>query len=262
MSIAGRLLARGGRDRPARVARIAPFLGVLGACTGCGASSEPVTRQGREFHGLFGLFLALGVVVVALIWSLTVWSVIRYRRGRRASPSDRQYHLPLEILYTALPVVIVSVLFALSVRGENRVNELSDHPQVVIDVVGFQWQWQFRYPEEDLVVAGTPRRPPTMVVPVGATVRLRLHADDVVHSFWVPEFLGKRDLVPGRRNEIDVTVTRPGRWQGRCAEFCGFDHWDMRLYVEAVSPGRYEAWIRAAKAANDPTRVPTPEELP
>lgn len=221
-----------------------------------------VTDQGGTFADLWPVFLVGAAFIVALIWGLTLWSVVKYRRRRDSDgdPDQTQYHVPLEILYTAIPLVIVAVLFVLSVRGEDDVNQLSADPDLVVEVVGFQWQWQFRYIDEDVLVAGIPDRPPTMVVPVGATVRLRLVAHDVIHSFWVPEFLEKRDLIPGRVNEIDVEVTEPGRWVGRCAEFCGLEHWSMRFAVEAVPPAEFDQWVRAAREA-DPTLVPTPGEV-
>jgi cytochrome c oxidase subunit 2 len=129
-------------------------------------------------------------------------------------------------------------------RTEAEVTRLSDDPDVVVDVIGFQWQWQFKYPDHDIVVQGTPDGPPTMVVPVGSTVRLRLHANDVIHSFWVPEFLEKRDLIPEIDNQIDVDVTKEGTWQGRCAEYCGLDHWRMYFGVKAVPRDEFDEWVR------------------
>jgi cytochrome c oxidase subunit 2 len=207
-----------------------------------------VTEQGRTFEDLWPTFLVGAVLIVALIWGLTIWSVVRYRRrpGQTGDPDQTQYHIPLELTYTAIPLVIVAVLFALSLRGERDVTQVSSDPDLVIEVFGFQWQWQFRYVDEQVVVAGIPELPPTMVVPVDATVRLRLVADDVIHSFWLPEFMEKRDLVPGRVNEIDVEVTEPGRWVGRCAEFCGLDHAAMRFAVEAVPAAEFDRWVRAS----------------
>jgi cytochrome c oxidase subunit 2 len=225
------------------------------------AQVDQVTNQGDTFNDLWPVFLTGAVLIVLLIWGLTVWSVVKYRRRRDATenPDQTQYHVPLEVTYTAIPLLIVAVLFVLSVRGERDVTRLSSNPDVVVEVLGFQWQWQFDYEGEDVLVSGIPDRPPTMVVPVGATVRLQLVADDVIHSFWVPEFLEKRDLIPGRVNEVDVRVTEPGRWVGRCAEFCGLDHAAMRFAVEAVSEDEYEQWLDDARAT-DPTEVRAPSE--
>ena len=90
-----------------------------------------------------------------------------------------------------------------------------------------------------------PGRPPTLVLPVDRTVRLKLIADDVIHSFWVPSFLEKRDLIPGVDNEIDVNVIEPGEWSGVCSEFCGLDHWKMNFSLRAVPPEEFDEWVRA-----------------
>jgi cytochrome c oxidase subunit 2 len=225
------------------------------------AQVDQVTTQGDTFHDLWPVFLTGAALIVALIWGLTIWSVVKYRRRRGASenPDQVQYHVPLEVTYTAIPLLIVAVLFVLSVRGERDVTRVSANPDLVVEVLGFQWQWQFDYEDEDVLVSGIPERPPTMVVPVGATVRLRLVADDVIHSFWVPEFLEKRDLIPGRVNEVDIRATESGRWVGRCAEFCGLDHAAMRFAVEAVPEDEYEQWLRDARGT-DPTEVRAPSE--
>jgi len=220
-----------------------------------------VSDQGRTFDDLWPVFLIGAGFIVVLIWGLTIFSVVRYRRRRddMADPDQAQYHIPLELTYTAIPLVIVAVLFGLSFRGERDVTRLSPDPDLVVEVFGFQWQWQFRYSQEDVLVAGLPERPPTLVLPVDRTVRLRLVADDVIHSFWLPEFMEKRDLIPGRVNEIDVEVNEPGRWVGRCAEFCGLEHASMRFAVEAVPAEEFDRWARAARAG-DPQAVRPPSE--
>ena len=111
-------------------------------------------------------------------------------------------------------------------------------------MIGFQWQWQFRYLDEGFIITGDSEGdPPEMVVPVGSTIRLRLVANDVNHSFWVPRFLSKRDLIPGVRNVINVEVTERGTFTGRCAEFCGLDHWRMYFDVRSVDPAEYRTWV-------------------
>jgi cytochrome c oxidase subunit 2 len=87
------------------------------------------------------------------------------------------------------------------------------------------------------------------VLPVDRTVRLKLVADDVIHSFWVPSFLEKRDLIPGVENEIDVNLIEPGEWSGVCSEFCGLDHWKMNFSLRAVPAEEFDAWVRAGGEA-------------
>lgn len=204
---------------------------------------DPVSRQGEQILELWQASMVAGLAVAALVWGLIAYSIVRFRRRNDDVPSQHPYNIPLEIAYTATPLVIVAVLFAVTVSAQRDVTATAGDPDVVVDVVGFQWQWQFHYPDEGITVTGTPDEDPVMVLPVGRTVRLRLDSPDVVHSFWVPEFLAKRDLIPGMRNEVDVDVTKAGEWVGRCAEFCGLDHYRMRFAVRAVPPAEYERWV-------------------
>jgi len=189
-----------------------------------------------------GVMTAL--VVGAIVLSLILFVVFRYRRrGRDDVPSQRQYHLGVEIVYTALPIIIVLVLFGFSYAVQDKVDALSDDPAVTIDVRGFQWQWQFHYQDEDVTVTGVPDQRPVMVLPVGETVRLVLHSRDVAHSFYVPRFLFKRDVIPALTNRFDLEVEETGTYKGFCAEFCGLDHARMTFTVRAVSRAEYQQWV-------------------
>ena len=242
-----------------RVRTLVPAALLLGGCT---ATSDPVTTQGTHFQDLWSIFLPIAVGVVLLIWGLVVFSVIRYRRrSDEVIPDQRQYVVPLEVAYTAIPLLVVAGLFALSVAAEQHITRVRDHPDETVTVVGFQWSWEFRYADHDIVVAGRPGAPPLLVLPRDRTTQLDLVADDVIHSFWVPEFLSKRDLIPGIDNHIDITPTTDGTWVGHCAEFCGLDHWRMNFEVEVVPPDLYDRWVSAAQAAGDPYSIPRPEEL-
>ena len=228
---------------------------------GCGTGIEhPVTEQGRHFRDLWSIFLPIAIAVVALIWGLVVWSVVRYRRRSDAIPDQRQYHVPLEVIYTVVPLLIVAALFALSVGAERKITHVSDRPDERVTVVGFQWGWTFTYPDHGITVSGTADKPPLLVLPANRTTQLDLRANDVIHSFWVPRFLTKRDLIPGIENAIDVNPTEVGQWVGRCAEYCGLDHWRMNFEVQVVSPAEFARWVTAAEATNDPYSIPRPNE--
>jgi cytochrome c oxidase subunit 2 len=214
---------------------------------GCGlvdnAGNSGHSEQGRDIFSLWRGSMIAALIVGAIVWALILWAVIRYRRRGDAIPDQRQYHLPIEIVYTATPVLIVAVLFVLAYGTSRDVNAVSKNPDVVIQVDGFQWQWQFHYVDEDITVTGLPDDPPVMVLPVGETVRLVLRSHDVIHSFYVPDFLYKRDVIPGVDNKIDIDVTDEGRYTGRCAEFCGLDHAKMTFEVEAVRPSEFQDWV-------------------
>ncbi|MET0665014.1 MAG: cytochrome c oxidase subunit II, partial [Acidimicrobiales bacterium] len=113
---------------------------------------------------------------------------------------------------------------------------------------GFRWDWQFTYVDAGIRVTGEPGERPVLRLPVGRTVRFRLHADDVIHSFWVPEFGTKRDLIPGLDNEIDIDIVEAGTWTGRCAEYCGLDHATMDFEVQAMPADEFDAWLDEAAA--------------
>jgi cytochrome c oxidase subunit 2 len=250
--MAGERLARWGRR----------FLGApalaVGAMVlaGCGTNGfpDPVTESGDETLGLWRLFTFMALAIGGLVYVLVAIIIIRYRRrGSDELPSQQQYSHRIELAYTVIPLLIVAVMFGLTVRTENEVTDLADEPDVVIEVIGYQWQWQFHYPEQDITVQGDPAAFPegfpTMVIPEGQTVRLKLVANDAIHSFWVPEFLEKRDLIPEIDNEIDVVADETGTWQGRCAEFCGLDHWKMYFAVQSVTPDEFDDWVADQQAA-------------
>ena len=166
------------------------------------------------------------LAVAALVWVLVIGVALRYRRRRDdALPSQHAENVPLEIAYTVVPVLIVAVLFAFTIVTQRRVNHLVDRARRrgrghrLPVAVGVPLR------DDDVVVRGgdTARRP-SWCSPSAAPCGFELKTADVIHSFWVPEFLDKRDLIPGVDNEIDVHVDRAGTFAGRCAEFCGLDH--------------------------------------
>ena len=147
------------------------------------------------------------------------------------------------------PLVVVGLLFAATQAVQADVTDVDDDAPVVVEVVGFQWQWRFTYPEEGISFVGTPESgPPELVLPVGETTRFELVAEDVAHSFWVPDLLEKRDLIPGLENELDLTPTRAGTFVGRCAEFCGLQHWSMGFSVRVVERAEFDAWLSEMRA--------------
>jgi cytochrome c oxidase subunit II len=220
---------------------------LLAACSDFGAP-DPASDQADSIHSLWRGTVIAALVVGAFVWGLIGWALVRYRRRSDGVPDQKAHNIRLEVIYTAIPVIIVAVLFVVTMRTQADVTDLTDDPDVIVEVIGFQWQWQFRYEDPQggtgPVITGRPAGdPPEMVLPVGRTTRLRLVTRDVNHSFWVPRFLSKRDLIPRVRNAIDVTPTERGSFIGRCAEFCGLDHWRMNFAVRVVSPAEYERWL-------------------
>jgi cytochrome c oxidase subunit 2 len=209
---------------------------------------DPKSEQADSIFGLWQGFFIASIAIALLVYGLIAFSLIRYRRRNDDVPDQRPYVIPLEIFYTATPVVIVAALFGFSWVVESRVSDLADDPDNRVEVIGFQWSWQFTYPDEGFTVTGGHGEPPEMVLPVGESAQLALVSTDVNHSFWVPDFLSKRDLIPGVDNEVDVTPTEEGSYTGRCAEFCGLDHWAMYFDVRVVSRDEYRDWVAEQQA--------------
>jgi cytochrome c oxidase subunit 2 len=197
----------------------------------------------RDVWTLFALLAAaVGLIVVALV----VYCVIRFRKRDDRLPRQKRYNIPVEVAYTSIPLLIVIVLFvvtAVSVRTVDRVRAGS--PDVTVEVLGFQWQWQFTYPDQGVVVTGTDEAQPELVLPSDSRVRFRLTSADVIHAFWIPGFRYKRDVIPGEVLEFDVEVLgHTGEFpnSGICAEFCGVDHAYMRFDLRIVTRDQFETW--------------------
>jgi cytochrome c oxidase subunit 2 len=209
---------------------------------------QPVSQQGQYVFDFYPVIFWIAVAVFVLVEGLLIWIVLRYRRRPTDVdlPKQTHGHNLLEIIWTLIPALIVTALFAFTVDTLGKVetaNTPGDSPALTIDATGFQWQWTFEYQAQGIKLTGTGRDGPTMALPVGEKVRIRLHAIDVIHSFYVPQFLYKKDAIPGRTNEFDVVVQQAGTFAGQCAEFCGLGHADMHFTVQAMSRADFDAWV-------------------
>lgn len=201
--------------------------------------------------------LAVGV----LVWGLLIWCVIVYRKrkGDERLPVQLRYHLPLELLYTFVPVVMVGVLFFYTANLQEEIANTDQEADVHIEVYGRQWSWDFNYLDENVYDSGMPAELdgtmnpvedlPTLYLPVGQTVEFTLNSRDVIHSFWVPAFLYKLDMIPGQENTFFVTPQVEGTYIGKCAELCGEEHGYMLFNVEVVSQEEYDAHIAELEEA-------------
>jgi cytochrome c oxidase subunit II len=241
---------------------------VLVLATGCTtndlprlAMPKPITIQGKQVLLLWqgGWIAALFVGII--VWGLIVWCIVVYRRrGEEHAPPQIALNLPLEILYTIVPIVFVAVFFYFTARDENNEDKLTPNPKVTVEVVGFQWDWQFNYLDgpgnsaktiASITGDNAHGSPATLELPTGESVRFKLVSPDVIHSFWVPAFLFKRDVIPGRTNQFEVTIQdgKEGTYIGRCTELCGLNHDQMIFYLKVVSPSTYAADMAKKEAA-------------
>jgi cytochrome c oxidase subunit II len=204
---------------------------------------EPRDAQGRSIADLYGFFSVLAAIIFVITAGLIAWSIIRYRARPGDDEPPKQFHsnVRLELVWFAIPQIIVIVLFVTSVITLNEVDERAENPGVTVEVEGFQWGWRFAY--ESVTVSGTASDPPEIVLPVGETVAFLLTSDDVQHAFYIPEFLMKRDVIPGRTNRFDVLIEEEGIYDGKCAEFCGLLHSEMDFSIRAVSEEEFQEWL-------------------
>ena len=236
------------------------------ALSGCSESAkrgylpEGVTSESGMITTLWtgSWIAALGVGV--LVWGLIGWCVVAYRRRSDdiGLPEQLRYNVPIEILYTIVPVFMIAVLFAYTARDETAMMDVSAKPDVTVNVVGKQWNWDFNYIEaktfESSSLVALTGKPgvaatlPALYLPVNKRVEFVLTSRDVIHSFWVPQFLRKLDVIPGRVNRFQVVPTKIGTFQGKCAELCGAYHSNMLFQVKVVSLADYNAHMAALRA--------------
>ncbi len=237
---------------------------VLLTCTGCNtedlpnlAYPDPATEEGPRMLLLWqGSWLA-AILTGAIVWGLILWACIFHRKKHANDiPIQTRYNLPIEALYTILPFVMVVVLFYFTERDQSIIMDEDRQEDLTVNVVGRQWSWSFNYVDENVYEAGTPGKEPELVLPVNKLVRFEITAADVIHSFWVPNFLFKIDAVPGRVNSFEATPNKLGTYSGKCAELCGRDHARMFFTVRVVSEAEYAAHIAELRRNGQEGQLP------
>jgi cytochrome c oxidase subunit 2 len=230
---------------------------------------KPVTSQSSTIVELWQGSWIAAIAVGVVVWGLILWAVIFHRKRSDRVPHQVRYNLPIEMLYTILPFVMVGVLFYYTARDENSIDKLSKHPPVVVNVTGFQWGWSFQYPQYPVsksvalcgnadvcelgatwngVIPGNEKKMPLLEIPEHETVQFNLVSVDVVHAFWVVPFNFKRDVVPGHPNHFQVTATSASTSIGRCSELCGLYHSRMLFRVKIVPQAEFNTWIHQQQA--------------
>ena len=242
---------------------------------------QAVTDRGGKIRDLYDIVFAIAAVIFFLVEGLIIWTVIRYRRRPDQIDLPPQTHgnAIAEVVWTVVPTLIVALMFVLSWQTLNSVEAISAEPQTKIRAVAGQFQWQFEYlPATYDPKADPPEKPvytqlaPTgddggLVIPAGRTIQLYLYSPDVIHAFYVPQFLFKRDVVPGRLNTFEFTVDAKdagGTFRGQCAELCGAGHRVMLFDVHALSGADFDAWLKekVAQASAAPPPQPSGEPAP
>ena len=224
---------------------------------GFGWPQGGITPESQRMYDLWIASCIAALAVGVFVWGLIFWCVVRYRKRGNELPVQTRYNLPMEFLYTIAPILVVSVLFYYTAVVQTDVIKESKNPDVTVEVVAFKWNWQFNYRDGQgrdantvASVLGTSEVIPILVLPTGKSIRFEEHSRDVVHSFWVPELLFKRDVMPGNvRNTFEVSrIDQEGAFVGRCAELCGSYHAFMNFELRVVSPEKYDQFLAAKKA--------------
>ncbi len=244
-------------SRLRKILRAGAPMFLIGLLAGCLLPPEPKTEVGKDVFNLYIIVLFLAGIVFVAVEGFIVYAIVRYRRkpGDDTLPEQHHGNTKVEIIWTLIPTVIVFILFGFSMATLSEIEARSENPGVVVQVDGFQWDWTFRY-EDGPVFNSEGGEPPVLRVPVGEPVRLVLNSLDVNHSFYVPQFLIKRDLIDlgenGRDNELEFTITEAGTYAGQCAEFCGTAHADMKFVVEAMEREAFDEYMAALASGETP----------
>ena len=224
---------------------------------------DHITDQSNRMFDLWIGSVVAALVVGAFVWGLIFWCVIRYRKRGDELPAQTRYNMPIEILYSVLPFLVVSVLFYYTAIVQTDVDRIQPNPDVTVHVVASKWNWEFEYPDQKdasgqpVSTIGASDYIPVLVVPTHKRIRFVEDSQDVIHSFWVPALLFKRDVFPGGvQNKFEVTIEKEGAYVGRCAELCGTYHSMMNFELRAVPFDEYQQFIAAKKQG-----MSTPEAL-
>ncbi|WP_433871994.1 aa3-type cytochrome oxidase subunit II [Saccharopolyspora sp. CA-218241] len=261
--------------RVPRLVKVAGLIGLVGvAATGCTADEvlrfgwpEGVTPQADSMRQLWTWSVIAALVVGVLVWGLIFWSVAFHRKKSEDLPRQFQYNVPLELVYTAVPFLLVVVLFYFTAVTQNYVLAKPANPDQRVNVVSFQWNWEFNYPEyrtpdgQPVRTIGSSDEIPLLVLPTGQSIEYTLSSTDVIHSFFVPEFHFKRDTFPhpDKNNQDNVfanTIDQEGSFVGRCAELCGTYHAMMNFEIRALSPDKFDRYMQLRTQINQRTGQP------
>ena len=233
-------------------------------------NGTPVTDRGGATKQLYDIVFYIAAAIFVVVEAMIVYTVFRYRRkpDDDSLPAQTHGNNLVEVIWTAIPTAIVLFLFALSWQTLNTV-EAKTATDLNVRAVAARYQWRFDYldgPDGPNAKVLFSQQLPVgedggLVLPVGKPVHVSLSSPDVVHAFYVPKFLFKKDVVPGQTNEFDFTVNEPGTYRGQCAELCGAFHGSMVFEVHALPEADFDAWLAASieKASATPTPAPSGE---
>lgn len=231
--------------------------------TGFLPSKPGLTDKTESLINLWNGSWIAGLAVGILVWGLIIWCIIVYRKRKddHELPVQLQYHVPLEMMYTIIPIFMIGVLFFNTVKVTDELWDTSGPVDTHISVYGKQWSWDFNYLDEDVFYSGERitltgqegdlDKLPTLYLPVNENIEFQLYSRDVQHSFWIPAFLTKLDMVPGEERVFHVKPQEKGTFVGKCAELCGEYHAEMLFKVKVVDRDEYDAEMQKLRDAGN-----------
>ncbi len=226
-----------------------------------------VTNHTERIVGLWTTAWIILWLVGIIAWALMGWAILVYRRrkGETGMPAQLRYNNPIEVLFTVIPLILVIGFFAFTARDIAAIEQPTENPDVVIEVIGKQWSWDFNYVDANVYESGiqaqfegqtgVPETLPALYLPVGKTVQIDLRSRDVIHSFWVIDFLYKKDMFPGKTNHMYFTPQVEGTYMGKCAELCGEYHSMMLFRVKVVPQAEYDTYLASLAAKGQTGRL-------
>jgi len=261
-------------NRRIRWAAIPVAVGLVVALAGCSQQqlngwlpgTENTLDTTNHTSRIVGLWVTSWIVLLAvglITWGLIIWAAVVYRRrkGQTGLPVQMRYNMPIEIFYTVVPLILVLGFFAFTAKDQSAIEKPFAKADTTIHVYGKRWAWDFNYidqdnPKQSVYYQGIQAQEeddgtgaidesqlPTLYLPVGKKVKIELSSRDVDHSFWIVDFLYKKDMLPGKTNYEYFIPEKTGTYQGKCAELCGEYHSLMLFQVKVVSPAKYQAYL-------------------
>ncbi len=219
-------------------------------CAGSPSVLDPGGPKAQQVAGLTWLIFGLGTVIFVVVAIIFGLALVRASRRSGPLPAEPAGHRMILIGGIVLPAVLLTGLMGITVRTGLELERVREDEALVVEVTGWQYWWEVRYPQHDVLTANE------IHIPTGRTVELRLTSVDVIHSFWVPQIAYKVDMIPGQTNALKIEASEPGRYRGQCAEFCGIQHAKMALHLVAESPQSFASWVdqmsEPASAAGGP----------
>lgn len=253
-------------------------LAVAVALAGCTQEQKQGFLPGEpgltnHWDGIAGLWVTSWIILLivgVIVWGLVIWAAVAYRRrkGQTGVPVQLRYNMPIETFFTVVPVILILGFFAFTAQEQASIEARYDEPENVVQVIGKRWAWDFNYVSDDVHFQGVqvqtdengsaiPETMPVLYLPVGKTTEIQLESRDVIHSFWVVEYLYKKDMVPGKTNYMSFTPQKTGTFMGKCAELCGEYHSMMLFELNVVEQDEYDAYVASLREAGNSGLVGT-----